>query len=61
MKSLLTRFDELMSAITFAEAGEHETARQIMKDSDKRHEAAERCPHCGEDLGMDVNLHPNKV
>jgi hypothetical protein len=29
------RFDELMSAITFAEAGEHEKARALMKGRDR--------------------------
>jgi len=37
----LTKFDKNMSAITFAEAGEHETARQILSEADK---SVERAP-----------------
>ena len=36
MKSLSEKFEKMMMAITFAEAGEHETAREILKDSDRR-------------------------
>ena len=32
MKGFAKRFDQLFSAITFAEAGEFETAREIMKE-----------------------------
>jgi hypothetical protein len=31
MKSLSERFEKIMMAITFAESGEHETAREFMK------------------------------
>jgi len=31
-KSLLKRFEDLMTTVTFAEAGEHETAREILSD-----------------------------
>ncbi len=62
MKKLLTRFDEIMSAVTFAEAGEPEEARRIMKESDaKRAGKADTCPHCGESLDIDAGLHPHKV
>ena len=42
MKKLIKKIETLMAAATFAEAGEHETAREIMKEekrSDKRDDA----------------------
>ncbi len=36
MKSLLRKFEATMVAATFAEAGEFETARQIMKEDTLR-------------------------
>ncbi len=38
---LLKRIENIFSAVAFAEAGEHETARRILKD-DERQRAAER-------------------
>jgi hypothetical protein len=36
MKSLSERFEKIMMAITFAESGEHETAREFMKEAEDR-------------------------
>jgi hypothetical protein len=36
MKTLLRKFETLMMAVTFAEAGEFETARQLMKEEEQR-------------------------
>ncbi len=35
MKKLARKIEKLMVAATFAEAGEHETAREIMKEEKK--------------------------
>lgn len=35
MKRLAKKFERLMMAVTFAEAGEHETAREIMREDRK--------------------------
>jgi hypothetical protein len=32
MKKLLRKFETMMTAVAFAEAGEHETARQIINE-----------------------------
>jgi len=48
-KALLTTFDRLMAAITFAEEGEHETAREFLREE----ECAEKQP-----AGMpEMNMH----
>jgi hypothetical protein len=36
MKGLFKRFETLMMAVSFAEEGEFETARQLMKEDEKR-------------------------
>ena len=38
MKRLAKKLEKLMMAITFAEAGEHGTARKIMEEEEKRHD-----------------------
>ena len=40
-KNVLNAWDRVMAAITFAEAGEVDTAREIMKPSEKIHQEAE--------------------
>ena len=36
MKTLFRKFETLMMAVTFAEAGEFDTARQLMKEDEQR-------------------------
>lgn len=36
MKGLSERFEKIMMAITFAESGEHETAREFMREIDRK-------------------------
>jgi hypothetical protein len=40
MNNLSKRFEKIMMAITFAESGEHDTAREMMRE-DKRPEKRE--------------------
>ncbi len=35
MKRLSEKLEKMMMAVTFAEAGEHETAREIMKEEER--------------------------
>jgi hypothetical protein len=35
MKTLSEKFEKIMMAITFAESGEHETARELLKEADR--------------------------
>jgi len=57
MNDKLNWFDKVMSAVTFAEAGEHDTAREILNEDT---EETKECPHCGGSITVD-NLHPNKA
>ena len=36
MKDLSEKFEKIMMAITFAESGEHETAREIMREAERK-------------------------
>ena len=36
MKTLWDKIERLMMAVTFAEAGEHETAREIMRQDERQ-------------------------
>ncbi|MBI5074756.1 MAG: hypothetical protein HZB62_06270 [Nitrospirae bacterium] len=36
MKGLSEKFEKIMLAITFAESGEHETAREFLREADRK-------------------------
>lgn len=60
-KSLRERFDVLMTAVTFAEADEHESARQAMAEGKSTEDTAQRsagllAEKCRES-GVSVNVH----
>lgn len=62
MKGLLNRFDVLMSAVTFAEEGELDTAREILEEgADTRTNVTGACPHCGNDTAIDGMPSPHKA
>ena len=37
-RKVLEKFDDMMTAITFAEAGEHQTAREMISEDYKKQE-----------------------
>ncbi len=43
-KTLLTKFDRLMAAVTFAEAGEFSTAREFMQEGERSTERPAKRP-----------------
>lgn len=43
-QGLITKFDRLMAAVTFAEEGEFETARAMMKEDDQPGKRASKKP-----------------
>jgi len=38
MKKLIKKLENIMTATAFAEAGEHDTAREIMREEEKRYD-----------------------
>jgi len=61
-KKLIEKFSDVMAAVTFAEAGEHETAREILaesNDSDSRRKLGLLLEKCQES-GVDVDVHAVK-
>jgi hypothetical protein len=43
-QGLITKFDRLMTAVTFAEEGEFETAREIMREDTRVEKRSEQRP-----------------
>ncbi len=59
-KTLKEKFDDLMSAVTFAEANDHETAREILSSGKKVTGFEERVEQLAEKCqraGVSVNIH----
>jgi hypothetical protein len=64
-KMLSRKFDDLMTAVTFAEAGEQETARQAIADAPKADEKTDRkidglLEKC-EESGIKVDIYSSKA
>jgi len=60
MTDKLNWFDKIMSAVTFAEAGEHDTAREILNEGKESPNRTQECPHCGGSVDVE-GMHPHKV
>ncbi len=59
-KTLKEKFDDLMSAVTFAEADDHETARDILYSGGRTTALEQRAAHLAEKCqrsGVNVNIH----
>lgn len=59
-KTLREKFDDLMSAVTFAEANDHDVAREILSPGDKGaglEEKVERLAEKCQRSGVNVNIH----
>lgn len=42
MKRLMKKFEDIMIAVTFAEAGEYDTAKELVKDIDRIEEVTDQ-------------------
>lgn len=63
--TLMDKFENLMTAVTFAESGEHDTARQVMAGGSQGVEGYERelssvLEKCGRE-GISVNVHTSEL
>jgi len=59
MKTQLSWFDKIMTAVTFAEANEHETAREFLVSSGSTSENRQKGTEC--DVILPAELHGAKA
>jgi hypothetical protein len=55
MKTKLSWFDRIMSAVTFAEANEHTRAREILVTTGRKSEKEKKCTECDAILTTDMH------
>ena len=55
MKTKITWFDRVMAAATFAEANEHETAKEFLAGAVNVAENKNRCKDCDANYAADTN------
>jgi len=55
MKTKLSWFDRIMSAVTFAEANEHTRARDILVTTGRKSEKEKKCTECDAILTTDMH------
>ena len=64
IKRFMKRFDDVMAAAAFAEAGEFETAKQMLAESDKEFEAEKKAgasDHHHNNPGVVIPMKPRVV
>lgn len=60
IKKFLTRFDDTMAAVAFAEAGELEMARELLAESDNKTDEKKNCGNDGQSemIGIVIPIRP---
>ena len=55
MKTKITWFDRIMAAVTFAEANEQDTGKNLLADSGRKTNRAPKCKECNTVLTTDLH------
>jgi len=55
MKTKITWFDRIMAAATFAEANEHETAKELLSGAVNMSKNRNHCKDCDASYAVDMN------